>query len=192
ASNTPRTSSPVSSTATATNRMMKHTSEMMKLNFITDHGSIRLSVRCALRAAVLAVLLSALGDAATASAAISEPPCAASEVDASAASALSGDSPSAPPVVSGPPAPVTSSESVAVPSVSVSGPSTSVVLAASTPLLSVAAGFGSTAADYRCALSDIATLPLNSPYSRWNSGRSQDRSTELHETNVTDDEKPLC
>ncbi|WP_394350101.1 hypothetical protein [Streptomonospora sp. PA3] len=35
--------------------MTKHTSEMMKLNRITDHGSTRLTDRCALRVDLLAL-----------------------------------------------------------------------------------------------------------------------------------------
>src|SRR5215472_1900990 len=48
-SNTPREDSTMYSMATATNRMMNATTEAMKLNFMTDHGSSRASVSIACR-----------------------------------------------------------------------------------------------------------------------------------------------
>src|SRR5690606_39539372 len=152
---------------------MKQTSEMTKLNFITDHGSIRLSVRCALRA-VLTVLPRVAGGTAAASAAIPVSPCAASEADDSAESVSSRAS-SAAVADSGPAVPLTASEPAAVSNVSVSGGSTSEVIAASAPLCSEPVSLGPTAADSRCAVSDIATLPLNSPY---NSGIRGDRGQQ--------------
>src|SRR3954469_22958293 len=49
-SKTPRPDSTIQITVTATNNITKQTSAMMKLNFITDHGSNRDTCRCALRA----------------------------------------------------------------------------------------------------------------------------------------------
>src|SRR4051794_9004449 len=47
-------------TATATNSTRKHTSDMMKLNFITDHGSNRATCRWAFRGALRPPALSGL------------------------------------------------------------------------------------------------------------------------------------
>src|SRR5579859_2404709 len=48
-SKTPRLDSAMYSSATATNKTMKATTEITKLNFMTDHGSTRDSVSCAWR-----------------------------------------------------------------------------------------------------------------------------------------------
>src|SRR3954451_504046 len=49
-SKTPRPDNTIQITVTATNSITKQTSAMMKLNFITDHGSNRDTCRFALRA----------------------------------------------------------------------------------------------------------------------------------------------
>src|ERR1700735_18144 len=46
---------------TATNKMTKATSDTTKLNFITDQGSMRATVRCACRAERASAFLSLLG-----------------------------------------------------------------------------------------------------------------------------------
>ena len=46
---TPRLDTTMYSSATATNSTMKATTDTRKLNFMTDHGSIRDSVNCAWR-----------------------------------------------------------------------------------------------------------------------------------------------
>src|ERR1700753_760245 len=65
ASKTPRPARAAESRDTATNRITKQASEIMKLNFMTDHGSNRDTIRWAWRALVPSPLRDFLGFLAT-------------------------------------------------------------------------------------------------------------------------------
>src|SRR5690606_1605034 len=130
-------------TATATKSTMKQTSEMTKLNFITDQGSIRLTLRCALR--VVLVALAAFGaleplglGAPSAGPAAAEPPGAGPPGPDGAGLLSSGDG-----TVMGSPCPSCFDSAGSGSAASDSG--------------------AGTASESSFVLSDIATLPLDFP-----------------------------